>query len=102
MTQEVQEPTFSDGKIIVTMVVATLEPKNEGRCYYNIVNSNYFFRCKQIPSSELVQSMACQSGKHSLPAGITTLEKFNVKDNQKDNCVICLEEFNLGDDATRY
>ncbi|RDX89324.1 hypothetical protein CR513_28960, partial [Mucuna pruriens] len=73
----------------------------KGRCSYSIVNNKRFFHGEQVPSVELVQRMACQGGKHSLPAGTTTLEKFKVQVHEKDNCVICLKEFNSSDDVAK-
>ncbi|KAL2330966.1 hypothetical protein Fmac_018547 [Flemingia macrophylla] len=44
--------------------------------------------------------MAREGGNnYSLPTGVTTLERFKVGDDEKEKCVICLEEFNSGDDA---
>nr|KYP50788.1 E3 ubiquitin-protein ligase RLIM [Cajanus cajan] len=45
--------------------------------------------------------MASEGGKYSLPAGSTSLERLKVKDDKKENCVICLKELNSGDDAAR-
>ncbi|RDX89323.1 E3 ubiquitin-protein ligase RING1-like protein, partial [Mucuna pruriens] len=73
----------------------------KGCCSYNIVNNKRFFHGEQVPSVELVQRMACQGGKHSLPTGATTLEKFKVQVHEKDNCVICLKEFNSSDDVAK-
>ncbi|RDX89325.1 hypothetical protein CR513_28961, partial [Mucuna pruriens] len=71
----------------------------KGRCSYNIVNNKRFFHGEQVPSGEFVQSIACQGGKHSFPAGATTLEKVQV--HEKDNCFICLKEFNSSDDVAK-
>ncbi|RDX62594.1 putative E3 ubiquitin-protein ligase RHC1A, partial [Mucuna pruriens] len=71
-------------------------------CCYNIVKTPcLFFVGQKVPSRKLVQRMACNGGEYSLPAGVTTLEKFKVQVHEEDNCSICLVEFNLGDDAAR-
>lgn len=75
---------------VVVMIFGT-------RCSYNVVENPRFFHGGLIPTTEEVERMACERGEHSLPAGATTLEKFTAQDGE-NNCVICFEEFNNGDD----
>ncbi|KAK7401589.1 hypothetical protein VNO78_13190 [Psophocarpus tetragonolobus] len=77
-------------------------------CCYNIVNNAMWLYCDElIPLREFVNTMACNSRKHSLPAGATTLERFKIKDDntedkeEKDKCIICFEEFSCDVIAAR-
>ncbi|KAK7401588.1 hypothetical protein VNO78_13189 [Psophocarpus tetragonolobus] len=81
-------------------------------CYYNTMNNvMWLFSYELIPLSEFVRMVACNFGKHSLPAGATTLERFKVQDEdkdgnhegekEKDTCIICLEKLNCDDDVAK-